>query len=374
MKKIIITLIMLMLIMGVVFGDEIEQLEEQVKEIEKRLAELDDSHDDVVNQKNSVIREIRSIERSIRSTEDDIGELNLQIEDNKLQVNIATLELDAAKQVLQETNEALDSRIRVMYINGSIGYFEVLLESKSFEDLLVRIEMLQRIVQSDTELIHQMDLDKQKVDEKKSTLEDEQRKLIGLQDDLEIKNDELKDQKTVYEQEKRGLETDIAALEVQIDEMNDDADKVNEIIAEMKLQEIYAGGKMMWPVPGHSYISSAFGMRRHPIFNVNKMHTGIDIPCPTGTKVVAANKGKVVWANWLSSYGKAIMIDHGGGIVTLYAHNSSLTVKKGQEVETGQTIALAGNTGNSTGPHLHFEVREEGDYVDPTIDWLVMPN
>lgn len=126
---------------------------------------------------------------------------------------------------------------------------------------------------------------------------------------------------------------------------------------------------MGWPVPGYSRISSPYGYRIHPIFKTKKLHTGIDIPAPTGTSIAAGSDGTVIYTGTLGGYGKAVMIDHGGGIVTLYAHNSSIVVSEGQSVKRGNTISKAGSTGYSTGPHLHFEVRKGGSYVDP-LPWV----
>lgn len=373
MKKFIILLCIFMsTIVWSVFAisDDIEKQEGILDDMEEQLNQLDETHKDFVDQQNKVIRNIRGLEEKVRLTEDEIKSLNVQIQENQVQVNLANLELDAAKQKLSETNDLLDSRIRVMYMNGTVGYFEVLLESKNFEDLLVRIDLLQRIIESDTDLILQMEVDQANVEEKKANLENEQTKLVTLQDEMTVKKSELKAQIAELEEKQIKLEEDIEAVAIQIDEINEDAEKVKAIIEDLKLQELYAGGKMIWPVDGYRTISSPFGNRIHPILGVYKMHTGIDIPCPTGTKIMAAQQGTVIWSNWLSSYGKAIMIDHGGGIVTLYAHNSSLIVKKGDKIVKGQVIALSGSTGNSTGPHLHFEVRENGEYVDPMIEWL----
>lgn len=127
----------------------------------------------------------------------------------------------------------------------------------------------------------------------------------------------------------------------------------------------YVGGEFTWPCPASRYISSSFGNRLHPTLNVWKFHTGIDIGCSAGKNIVAAASGKVIMSQWYGGYGNCVMIDHGGGIVTLYGHASKLLVSKGQVVKQGQVIALVGSTGRSTGPHLHFEVRKNGQYIDP---------
>lgn len=371
MKKILMLVLILILSLNTVYAtDDIDKQEELLESIQEQLDALDGSHTDFVNQKNAVVRNIRSLEDSVRNTENEIENLKVQITDNNIRIGEATMALEAAKQALSETNDLLDQRIRIMYMNGTVGYFEVVLESKNFEDLLSRIEMLRRIVESDTSLIEQMEIDKQLVDDKKLALEEEQEKLIALEKDMQDKRTELKTQIATLEVKQRELLNDIAALEIQIDDTNKDAEAVKNIIADLKLRETYVGGAMTWPVPSSYKITSGFGMRRHPILNINKLHTGIDIGGGSGLQVVAAQEGKVIWADWLSSYGKCIMIDHGGGVVTLYAHNSVLSVSKGQEVARGQKISLTGSTGNVTGPHLHFEVREDGDFVDPEEKWL----
>ena len=143
----------------------------------------------------------------------------------------------------------------------------------------------------------------------------------------------------------------------------------NEIYALMNLNVDYTGGIMLWPAPGYTTITSTFGYRIHPIFGLQRFHSGLDIAVPLGTSVLAANSGTVIKTAYSSSYGNMVMIDHGGGIVTAYAHLSEFVANVGDEVEKGTVIAKSGSTGWSTGPHLHFEVRVNGEYVDPT-DYL----
>jgi murein DD-endopeptidase MepM/ murein hydrolase activator NlpD len=376
MKKISIFVLLVLLLSSIVFADiddindEIEKQEEYLEDFQKELDTLNSEHSDVSNERNTVIRNIRSLEDSVKNTEAEIQVLAGDIAANEVQVSIAEDELAVAIANLEHTNNLLDARIRVMYMNGTIGYFEVLLESRNFEDLLTRIEMLQRIVNSDTDLIAKMEEDKTQVELKKADLENEQVKLVSLQEEMQIKQQELKLRIAEFEEQKRALTSDMAALAISIEETEEEAEKITAILKDLELRKQYVGGAMAWPVPNKKVISSPFGMRIHPIAGVRKLHTGIDIPVNTGTSVVAAQNGVVIWSNWLGGYGKCVMIDHGGGIVTVYAHNSRLTVKKNQEVKIGEEIAKSGNTGNSTGPHVHFEVRVNGEYVDPLEEYL----
>ena len=134
----------------------------------------------------------------------------------------------------------------------------------------------------------------------------------------------------------------------------------------------YAGGAMAWPVPGYSRITSPFGMRTHPITGVYKLHTGTDISAPIGANFIAANSGIVIKAGWNNAYGNMVIIDHGGGVSTLYAHGSEILVQVGQTVQKGDPVLKVGSTGYSTGPHAHFEVRINGEYVNPMN--FVKPN
>ena len=207
-------------------------------------------------------------------------------------------------------------------------------------------------------------------DEKKLVLEGQRASVEVTKTKLESRKKQLNQATREKEILMSRLEEDKISLEKQCDELNQFAKDIESKI--VKLQVVtgpYSGGKMAWPIPGHNRITSPYGYRIHPILNVKKFHTGIDIPGPTGSQVIAASEGTVVHSGWYGGYGKAVMIDHGGGILTLYAHNSSINVSKGQTVNRGDTIAKVGSTGMSTGPHSHFEVRKNGAYQDP-VPWV----
>ena len=193
---------------------------------------------------------------------------------------------------------------------------------------------------------------------------------------LEKERAALKKQKEKEAAKQAELEESKAELQAQLDALNAEADRISaEIKARQEALEQqqaqsgnnkpnYSGGRMMWPCDS-TYITSEFGYRIHPITGIWTGHTGIDIGCNMYAPIYAAESGTVILAEEYGGYGNAIVIDHGGGITTLYGHNEELYVSVGQKVSRGETIAGAGSTGWSTGPHLHFEVRESGEYVDP---------
>lgn len=153
-----------------------------------------------------------------------------------------------------------------------------------------------------------------------------------------------------------------------LDELEAESEKIAEEIRRLEKSDTtgYQGsGKFKWPTPGYTRITSPYGMRTHPILRTKRMHTGIDIGAPKGANVVAAENGKVIFAGWNNAYGQTVIISHGGNITSMYAHLTSYSVKVGQEVKKGAVIAKVGSTGWSTGPHLHFEVRKNGNTIDP---------
>ena len=190
-------------------------------------------------------------------------------------------------------------------------------------------------------------------------------------DEKKQSQQELESKKSDVEELEKQVAEDNEALEAQIDELNKEAQALTEqmqqgeIKASTSADSKYSGTAMTWPVPSSQRITSEYGNRYHPILHVNKFHSGIDIGASEGSQILAANDGMVIFSGVKGGYGNCVMIDHGGGIVTLYGHCSKLLVSEGQNVTKGQNIALVGSTGQSTGPHCHFEVRVNGSTTNP---------
>ena len=360
-------LILCLTIAGTTYADndELKKRERELEELQQKIKDIEASLDQNKNLQSEVNVKISNLQNSIRGLETEVEALNVQIADTENNIVIKTQELEAAELKIDEKNELLNDRLRVMYKTGSIGYLEVLFGAEDFNDLLSRIDMIQMIVVHDQNLIDFLKEQRDIIEEKKVELEIIREDLKELAASKLAKQEELSVALNNMVSYKTELRKDEAAMSEMEDELLKDADQITELIKNIKLAATYVGGEMAWPIPGQYSISSYFGLRIHPISKEEKMHTGIDIEVPRKTPVYAAQKGTIVFANWFSGYGKAIIIDHGGGYTTLYAHLDVIGVSVGQEVAKGGYIAQSGNTGYSTGPHLHFEVRMNGEYVDP---------
>jgi murein DD-endopeptidase MepM/ murein hydrolase activator NlpD len=286
-------------------------------------------------------------------------------------IEIINSAVEEAEDNYCRQQELAKTRLRVMYESSESSLLEILLESENFTDFFERLELVSTISKTDKQLIEELKVAKLDVEFKKQLKVEEQNKVRDEASQRKNRLEELVASRSSIESELQRNREQLKKLEMQEDELLKESDRLVNYIKSLQKKSAYAGGSMVWPYPRYRSVSSPFGMRLHPILKVNKMHTGVDIGGTHGDSIVAANSGVVIMSGYSSGYGYNVVIDHGGGITTLYAHSSKLLVGEGTKVKAGDTIAKVGSTGMSTGPHLHFEVRENGvpknplDYVSP---------
>lgn len=347
------------------YSQQIDEAKDELTDIQGELDSAQEALEAGKARSKELSKKISTLENQIYTTGADVEKLKADINETKLSISDKLEELERAQKDVDDQNSALNNRLRAMYKNGDVGMLSVLFGSTTISDLLTNIEMVKRIYDSDAELLESIETRYGIIDDEKEALLSLKNQLITQEKELEEKQVQLAADKESVEALKSQVDRDNNVLSAEIDAMNEEAKAITAKILELQSKEAYIGGELCWPSQSSKRITSPFGMRIHPTLKVNKMHTGIDIGASMGTNILAANSGKVITAGWNSSYGYMIMIDHGGGIVTLYAHSSALLVSKGDIVNRGQVIALVGSTGRSTGPHLHFEVRVNGEYKNP---------
>ncbi len=338
--------------------DEYNNTVKNIKETEKKISEGE-------KKANDLSAEIKVLEKQIYDAQVEINILTVDLNATKEKIKTTLAELDDIQKQMDDQNSALLARLRAMYKQGDIGLISVLLGSSNMTELITNVEMMKMIYEADADLMEKLGDQYAVVDAKKNELVALRTELETQQAVLNQKKSALDKDMNTVESKKRQIEKDNAALEAKLDAMNREADALKAEIIRLQSNGSYIGGAMGWPSRSSKRITDPFGMRLHPFYHIYKLHTGIDIGAARGTDILAAADGTVIAASYSSGYGYYIMIDHGGGIVTLYAHSSKLIAKKGDKVKRGETIALVGSTGMSTGPHIHFEVRVNGSYKDP---------
>jgi murein DD-endopeptidase MepM/ murein hydrolase activator NlpD len=286
-----------------------------------------------------------------------------------LQNNMATLEAN-----LQSKHALLNKRLVAIYKYGPQNYLQIILSSDSFGDLVSNFGSVAYFVRSDLELIDdvksaQLRVAEQQtlVEHRREKVETEMKEISVLQNKVSTQQRKISAKVSITKSELSKIQNDRSRLEKALDELEATSKKLEAQIRRSQQGSqgrILGSGQLMWPVACRR-ITSPFGWRTHPVLKRRKYHTGIDIGVPTGTPVKAADAGIVLVSGWQGGYGNFIAIDHGKGISTCYGHNSRLLVRAGQRVAKGQRISFSGSTGLSTGPHLHFEVRVNGNPVNP---------
>ena len=259
-----------------------------------------------------------------------------------------------------------------MYEMGETSYLDVLLNSTSITDFLSNCYLIEEITKADTELLENVEAEKKYNQKLKEALETKKLVLAASRETREKHAISLANMSTIKNSRLKQLSEEEVILHQMIEEYQNQIAEIEteiRLLALANVGEEYVGGTMAWPVPGYTRITSQFGMRTHPITGIYKLHTGVDIGAPRGAQFIAANDGIVTYAGYNSAYGNMVIIDHGGGITTLYAHGERILVNVGDVLYQGNPVLEVGSTGYSTGPHAHFEVRINGVYVEP-LDYI----
>ena len=338
-----------------------QQLQEQIDQANQELSETQ-------SQLSDNLKEIEELDQKIEDSENELNKLNEQVQALKDEISSVETELAEVTEKYEAQKEIFEKRVVALYETGEVSYLDILLNSSSVYEFVSSYYVISEIAEADNDLLTSIGDKKDEIELKKRTLDKEKENLAALVETQQRTSKILQNTKIIREKYVSKLSEEKKAKQAQIDEMTAQYKAINTQILELLNQGIdteYIGGELAWPVPGYTRITSKYGMRVHPITGQYKLHTGVDISAPMGANFIAANDGIVVKAEYNTAYGRMVVIDHGGGISTLYAHGSEILVQVGQTVKRGDSILKVGSSGYSTGPHAHFEVRINGTVTDP---------
>ena len=360
-----------------------EDLTNQLSNIQQQLTNEANKKSEAEKTIGTVYEQLHAIQIELDTATADLKQVQADRIRLDQDITKTEAELKAAQERLQSREKVFYKRVRDIYINGRLSYLDVVVGSKDFSDFANRMEMLKRILQADMELITTIKTEREEIASKKAKLEADRAKVLELekvaQEKQTIINQKKAERQAVLERAMNDRDTaeraynELMASSASITAMLQQRAAERAAAAAAASQGGSGGGATTTWVQGtgqlaapvNAPITSDFGWRIHPIYGTSRLHAGTDFGVDEGTPVHAADGGVVVEAGWISGYGYTVIIDHGNGMSTLYAHNSDVAVSPGQTVSKGQVVSYSGNTGGSTGPHLHFEVRINGEPTDP---------
>ena len=355
-------------------------IEQEMKRAKETLAKLEAL-------KGDAVAYVKQMDATLETLSEELSQLSTDIEAKEERITITTTELQEAEKTEAEQYEAMKLRIKYMYEKGDSSYVDLLLQARSLSELLNKAEYIGKISEYDREKLDEYIATKQQIAETKAVLETEHAELLELQEQTEAKHasveelmvakqaeikavegkiDAAKEEVTDYQKDLKRQENSIKAIEAEIKRQEEAAKKKAEASGQTYKTQSIGDIKFIWPCPSSGRITSKFGARTSPTKGASSNHQGIDIGAPTGNNIVAAAGGTVVVSTYSYSAGNYVMLNHGGGVYTVYMHASKLLCKVGDTVKQGQVIAKVGSTGYSTGPHLHFGIRVNGTYVNPS--------
>lgn len=353
-------------IYGVVYADTLQQ---QLDKANQKKTEAQANLNKVNKEREKSLASLEAFEKEYIALQNSIDELNVKISEINQDLQVEEQKLQEATEKANIKYENFKERFRILCEEGPVTYLEILFTAQSFCDFVDKVEIAKEITENDKKIFDEMDAIRAEV-------ENSRNQILELKNTQEVSKNTLVEKQAQVNAKKverqnfiKSLEQDAKAYQKVIDEeeraMEALKSRISGSLSGSSRGAKYVGGEFMWPSDCHIITSHFSPRRKNPVSGVYKRHTGVDIGASYGTAIYAANSGTVTLAGWNSGYGNCVVIDHGGGKATLYAHMSSIGVSKGQSVKKGQTIGRVGSTGNSTGPHIHFEILINGAAVNP---------
>ncbi len=354
------------------YAENMEELQNKSEEIKNQLEESNEQLQEVQEELSTNLQQVQKLDETIGTTETQLEELNTKIEELQNNINDIEEKLGKVQKQYNEQKSFLEERLVSLYESGETTYLDVILSSTSITDFLSNYFLISEITEYDMQLLDEVEMQKNTIETQNKILT-EKKEQISQTKQTQIKTAKvLQNTKNLREHYILQLSESEQKIQNDIDEYNRQYKEVEAeilLLSQNGISPEYIGGVMAWPIPGYTRITSTYGMRTHPITGVYKLHTGVDVGAPMGANFIAANDGIVTKASYNGAYGNMVIIDHGGGVSTLYAHGSEIMVQVGQQVKRGDIVLKVGSTGYSTGPHAHFEVRINGKTVNP-LDYI----
>lgn len=370
-KKFIMVLIVVLLICtaySTINAENLSDLQAQKEQIKNELSSANENLEGLQVELTEALEEVSKVEAQIAEGEAELEETTAKLEELEKEIKQIQEKLNVIETDYEKQKDMFEKRIVALYEMGETTYLDVLLSSKSITDFISNYYLIGEVAQYDSELLDTIEREKDKIEQIKEQITQKNNDLKLAKTNQEKTLIALENAKTIKNSYVNNLTQEEQEIKTKIDEYQSQLNSLDSkilILTTGEIGEDYVGGEFLWPAPGYKTITSPFGTRFHPILHIYRTHYGIDIGAPKGAYVVAANSGVVTTASYLSSYGNAVIIDHGGGVSTVYAHGSEILTTVGTKVNKGDIIMKVGSTGLSTGPHLHFGVTVNGKYVNP---------
>ena len=370
-KKICLAVITALIIIGniqTVQALTASELEQKRIDLKSKIDEAGKNLENINVELTENLEEISKLDEEIYTYEEQIQNTTQNLQNIEAQIKKAEEYLKTIEKRYEQQKKILEKRLTYAYEAGETRYLDVLLNSKSIVEFISNYYMIGEMVQYDKDLLDSIGRERNQIEqieeglkasrENLKVVKTEQKKVAVLLENAKaVKNSYI----NKLTNEEQGIKSDIKLYQNELDLV-----ELEILISAMEGRgSQYVGGTFAWPTPGYYTITSNYGMRLHPILKTFRKHTGLDIGAPKGSYAVAANDGIVIKSTYSYSYGNMVMIDHGGGVSTLYAHGSETIARVGDVVKRGEAIMKVGSTGWSTGPHLHFEIRINGQTIDP---------